>query len=105
MAVILPVGSVMNVTQTRDILFSLDYFKLKHDSQRVAVASSYLKESAFSWWENLCRQSHPATRNWMAFTIALRERFQPLAASRTARAQLHNLRQDSMSVAEYSNKF
>jgi hypothetical protein len=75
------------------------------DSQRVAVASSYLKESAFSWWENLCRQSHPATRNWMAFTIALRERFQPLAASRTARAQLHNLRQDSMSVAEYSNKF
>ena len=74
-------------------------------SQRVAVASSYLKESAFSWWENLCRQSHPATRNWMAFTIALRERFQPLAASRTARAQLHNLRQDSMSVAEYSNKF
>jgi hypothetical protein len=86
-------------------LFEMDQYLtlcgVLDDSQRVAVASSYLKESAFSWWENLCRQSHPATRNWMAFTIALRERFQPLAASRTARAQLHNLRQDSMSVAEY----
>src|ERR1700726_2737623 len=41
----------------------------------------------------------------MVFTTAIRERFQSLAASRTARAQLHNLRQDNMSVAEYSNKF
>ena len=90
-------------------LFEMDQYLtlcgVFEDSQRVAVASSYLKESAFSWWESLCRQSHPATRNWMAFTTAIRERFQPLAASRTARAQLHNLRQDSMSVADYSNSF
>jgi hypothetical protein len=75
------------------------------DSQRVAVASSYLKEAAFAWWEGVCRHSHPTTLSWIAFANAVRERFQPLAASRTARAQLRNLRQENTSVADYSNKF
>jgi hypothetical protein len=48
------------------------------DDQRVAVATSYLKEAAFSWWENRCRQPNPPTQNWLTFADSLKERFQPL---------------------------
>jgi len=76
------------------------------DAQRLNVASSYLKDAALQWWlgqNRLPPLERPA--NWVTFTAALRERFQPLAASRTARAQLRALRQGKMNVAEYSNKF
>jgi hypothetical protein len=75
------------------------------DDQKVAVASSYLKEAAFAWWENRCRQPFPPRHDWLAFCAAVKERFQPLAASRTARAQLRSLQQGSMTVHDYSNKF
>ena len=75
------------------------------EEQRVAVASSYFKEAALQWWQGRCRSLNPPTQDWLAFTNAIKERFQPLAASRTARAQIRNLRQVNMSVADYSNKF
>lgn len=76
------------------------------DAQRLSVASSYLKDAALQWWLGQSRlPDGERPRNWVTFTAALRERFQPLAASRTARAQLRALRQGNMSVAEYSNKF
>jgi hypothetical protein len=75
------------------------------DEQRIAVASAYLKEAAFNWWESICKQPNPPTQDWQAFADALRERFQPLAASRTARVQLRQLRQGTMSVLEFGDKF
>jgi hypothetical protein len=76
------------------------------EDQRLAVASSYLKDSALQWWLGQNRlPEHERPRTWLAFTTALRDRFQPLAASRIARAQLRAIRQGSMNVAEYSNKF
>lgn len=75
------------------------------DNQRIAVASSYLKEVALQWWLGRCRHPNIPPQDWPSFVNALKERFQPLAASRTARAELHNLRQGAMSVADYSNKF
>jgi len=75
------------------------------DEQRIAVASSYLKEAALQWWLGRCRLPNIPPRDWLSFVAALKERFQPLAASRTARAQLRGLRQAGMTVAEYSYKF
>lgn len=76
------------------------------DAQRLNVASSYLKDAALQWWLGQNRLPAPERpNNWLTFTTALRERFQPLAASRTARAQLRALHQGKMNVAEYSNKF
>jgi phosphopantetheine adenylyltransferase len=108
------ISTPANFTGARNVNVALWLFEMESymslcgvydDQQRVAVASSYLKESAFSWWERLCNQNHIASQSWDHFKVTIRERFQPLAASRTARAQLHNLRQENMSVAEYSNKF
>jgi hypothetical protein len=108
------ISTPANFTGARQVnvaswLFEMDQYlslcDVVDDRYRVAVATSYLKESAFAWWESVCRQPNPPTHSWLAFTIALKDRFQPLAASQTARAQLLNLRQESMSVADYSNKF
>jgi hypothetical protein len=76
------------------------------EDQRVTVASSYLKKGALQWWFN--QSSLPAAsrpKTWEAFATGIRTRFQPVAASRVARAQLRTLRQDKMSIAEYCNKF
>jgi len=78
---------------------------VKEDEQRIALASSYLKEAALQWWVGLCRDPNSVPHTWDAFGVALRSRFQPVAASRTARAQLRALSQGSMNVADYNNKF
>jgi hypothetical protein len=80
------------------------YLKLNgvtNEEQEVDVAASYLKESASDWYQSL-----PITpRTWIEFVAEMKDRFQPLAASRTARAQLRKLGQTNMSVADYSSKF
>src|SRR5881628_3445821 len=76
------------------------------EDQRVSVASSYLKSMALQWWftqNQLSTAARPST--WDAFATAVRLRFQPVAASRVARAQLDYLHQDKMSVSEYCSKF
>jgi hypothetical protein len=85
----------------------LDTTNVTNSSQRISVASSYFKESALQWWVNQCHNSFSpiSSWTWQQFITAVRDRFQPLAASRTARAQLRNLRQTNMSVSDYSHKF
>jgi hypothetical protein len=85
----------------------LDITSVTKSSQRISVASSYFKESALQWWVNQCHHAFSPIDSWtwQQFTTAVRDRFQPLAASRTARAQLRNLRQANMSVSDYSHKF
>ena len=86
----------------------LDTSSVNLASQRIAVASGHFKkESALQWWKNQC-QSNPnpiSNWSWIQFVDAVKDRFQPLAASRTARSQLRNLRQSNMSVADYSHRF
>jgi hypothetical protein len=71
---------------------------------QVLIAASYLKEIASQWWQGRKQLPNPPT-SWFSFSVSLKERFQPLAASRTARSQLRNLRQSNMSVSDYSSKF
>jgi type II secretory pathway pseudopilin PulG len=96
-------------TNVNSWLFEMDRYltlcNVTSDDQRVAVASSYLKETASKWWENRCRLPNPPIQHWQSFSDAIRERFQPLAASRTARTQLHHLQQGNMSISDYCTKF
>lgn len=74
------------------------------EEQRITVATSYLKDAALLWWKSqVGRPGAPLT--WLAFKTALAGRFQPLAASKTARAELHALRQGNMSLSDYCTKF
>jgi hypothetical protein len=75
------------------------------DAQRILVAASYLKDGAMQWWRHKCDTLYNPPSDWNEFKEALKVRFQPLAASRTARANLRNLRQGNRSVADYSNAF
>ena len=60
---------------------------------------SYFRELASQWWINRSEVRRDAPTLLIAFKAAVRERFQPVAASRTARAELRSLRQGSGSVA------
>lgn len=90
-------------------LFEMDRYltlcNVTSDDQRIAVASSYLKETASKWWENRCQQLNLPITDWHSFCQAIRERFQPLAAARTARTQLHHLHQGTTSISDYCTKF
>ncbi len=74
------------------------------EDQRLIVAATFLKGAANNWWFNQNKSLNCPT-TWEEFALALRTRFQPVAASSVARAQLHSLRQGNLSVAEYSSKF
>jgi len=74
------------------------------EDQRLIVAATFLKGAANNWWFNQNKSPNCPT-TWEEFALALRTRFQPVAASSVARAQLHSLRQGNLSVAEYSSKF
>jgi hypothetical protein len=78
-----------------------------HDEQqRIVVAVSYFRELASQWWVNRVSvlQNAP-TQYWDEFKEAVQQRFQPISASRTARAELRSLRQNSKSVSEYQSEF
>lgn len=76
---------------------------VKEDHTSVDLASTYLKGSASSWFTALeNNNTKPAT--WDAFKAVFRERFNPLAAARTARSLLRELRQRSK-VSGYSDEF
>lgn len=74
------------------------------DNNRINVARNYLKQTAQQWWYNQCHSVNCPT-TWDQFAIALRNRFQPVAASRVARSQLHSISQGKMSLSDYCSKF
>jgi hypothetical protein len=91
-------------------LFEMDRYlnlsKVTADAERVQIASAYLKGLASQWWQGLCQQQLAPLNSWDGFIHSVTERFQPIAASKTARAQLKALQQGPlMSVAEYTEKF
>ena len=90
-------------------LFEMEQYQtasgITEDNQRIILALSYLKESASQWWLSICNSPLTKPTTWENFKTTMRARFQPLAASRTARANLRNLRQGHKTVSEYSNTF
>ena len=75
------------------------------DRQRIAVASGYLGKLAAQWWRSRVEVRRDAPVEWNAFKAAVRERFEPVAASQTARAELYGLSQGNNSVAHYQEHF
>jgi hypothetical protein len=75
---------------------------------RVLFASTFLKESASAWfnslWTEADREQRVQTCTWAEFKEMFRARFRPLAASRTARSILRNLKQ-KYRVSSYTDAF
>ena len=76
------------------------------EKDKVPFAGAFLRDMASLWWRSVC-QSREVTAiplNWQDFKQLLTKRFQPVAATKTARAILASLKQNK-SVAEYCNIF
>jgi hypothetical protein len=81
--------------------------RLYHLNQREAVdfAGSRLRGAALDWWLALSAGELAAINSTEALAAALRTRFQPVTAARTAREQLDKLQQGSRGVNEYIADF
>jgi Retrotransposon gag protein len=75
------------------------------DAARITLAASYFRDIAGTWWYQKCQIEHNPPTNWVEFKEAVKSRFQPIAAARTARANLRSLRQSGRSIIDYSNAF
>jgi len=73
------------------------------DARRVPFASTFLKDSASTWYTSIVTELGGAP-NWTEFKQRFLQRFRPLAASRMARAAIRNLKQ-RFKVASYSAEF
>jgi hypothetical protein len=80
------------------------YFKVasmsESDPRRVLIASTYLKESAATWYSTVAGEN----LSWEDFKDRFNKRWQPLAASKVARAALRNLKHRTK-VAGYNQEF
>lgn len=90
-------------------LFSIEQYcsvtGVLDDASRIGVASSYFKELAATWWYNRCEIERNPPATWADFKTLLKQNFQPIAAARTARANLRYLKQGTKSVNEYAQSF
>jgi hypothetical protein len=82
-------------------------YSIHDDLQRITFASSFFRELALQWWQSYCTTHLQAeqTLTWNQFKETMKQRFQPVAASRTARANIRYLRQGGKSVAEYCSLY
>ena len=75
------------------------------DATRITFSASYFRDIATTWWFQKCKVEQTPPTNWVEFKEMVKSRFQPIAAARTARANLRSLRQSGKSIAEYCNAF
>jgi hypothetical protein len=76
------------------------------DEQKVRFAALQLLGSASAWWDtfNAMQQvDHQVT--WQEFTVAFREYFIPMGVLNRKLSEFLDLKQGSLSVMEYANKF
>ena len=73
--------------------------------ETVDFAGSRLREAALDWWLALSEEELAAITDRDALAAALRARFQPVTAARTAREQLDKLQQGSRGINEYIADF
>jgi hypothetical protein len=76
-----------------------------HAQEAVDFAGSRLRGAALDWWLALSADELAAIADREALGAALRARFQPVTAARTAREQLDKLQQGSRGVNEYIADF
>ena len=73
--------------------------------ETVDFAGSRLRDAALDWWLALSEEELAAITDREALAAALRARFQPVTAARTAREQLDKLQQGSRGINEYIADF
>jgi hypothetical protein len=74
--------------------------------RRVIHAATYLRGTALLAWQTYRKLNPNAALGWEQFELWFLHRFQPIAASKTARAQLRTLCQEpGRSVATYNDAF
>jgi hypothetical protein len=78
------------------------------DPQRVVIVATFIKGPALQWWkkdeEHRAQHHLPPMVMWNDFRAAFLHRFQPVEASKTARAILQTIRQ-TRSVVDYCARF
>ena len=74
-------------------------------SRMVIHASSYLRGMALILWQQVPTDGDESVNSWEQFKKWFLARFQPIAASKTARAAIRVLRQKGRPVAAYSEEF
>jgi hypothetical protein len=75
-------------------------------NRRCAFAAQQLLGSASAWWDTFNAMQpvgHPVT--WQEFTTAFREYYIPASVLNRKLLEFLDLKQGSMSVMEYANKF
>jgi hypothetical protein len=80
------------------------YFRLS-GVEAVEFASTRLRGPALQWWLSLNEAELKPIDSEAALGAALRSRFQPITAQRTAREQLRALKQSSRTVHDYISEF
>lgn len=85
------------------------YFRLcpqLPQDNRTSFASTFLTGHAAMWWQSVCEEleTQPADSHWEHFTNGLREQFQPINSTKSARTQLDQLKQRT-SVLLYNTEF
>ena len=76
-----------------------------NEREALRFAVSRLRSAALQWWLALGSAAQEAISSPEALASALRARFQPVTAARTAREQLDKLTQGTRSVNEYIADF
>jgi hypothetical protein len=84
---------------------AVDLFQL-NDREAVDFGVSRLRGPARQWWNALDEAAKVGVRGrTSALAVALRSRFQPVTAARTAREQLDKLQHDNRGVNNYISEF
>ena len=85
-----------------------DYKEVPED-KKVKLVALKLRKYASLWWTNLCtkrtRSHKEKIRSWEKMKKKLKARFLPASYVQDSYAQLHNLTQGNMSIAEYTREF
>ena len=88
----------------QELTLATDLYEL-NEREAVKFAASRLRDAALQWWLALGAEGRAAMRTADALAMGLRERFQPITASRVAREQLDLLQQGGRSVNDYIADF
>ena len=88
----------------QELALAADLYEL-NARETVKFAASRLRGAALQWWLALDAQERVAVMDASALAAALRARFQPVTASRTAREQLDKLQQGSRHINDYIADF
>jgi hypothetical protein len=76
------------------------------DNEKVLFATHYLSRPARAWWENVkAIQAEGHVINWEEFKAKFRKTHIPSGLIKLMKDKFMNLRQGSMSVVEYMDKF